>query len=190
MSAQAFFQSNLEATEDAIATVRAWLDELSGAGTLGPLLGDLFCGVGLFTLALSDRFEKIVAIDFDQHAVRDAQNNVDRDATAAGKVTARAGKLAIALRDETLASPEEWAAGCCLVDPPRTGLGKDGVQSLLHVRPRHIVYMSCDPATLARDCAALGEEGYEVRKVRVMDMFPQTAHIETLVLLERGSSGA
>lgn len=185
VGAQAFFQSNLTVTEDAVATVRSWLDELKDAGSLGPLLGDLFCGVGLFTLALADQFEKVVAIDIDGHAMRDLQNNVERDETARGKVKTRTGKLGIALRDPELASPGEWAESCCLVDPPRVGLGKDGVPSLLHARPRHVVYMSCDPATLARDCAALAAEGYEVRKVRVMDMFPQTAHIETLVLLER-----
>lgn len=183
VSAQAFFQSNLEVTEFAIEQVRQWLDELAAAGTLGPLLGDLYCGAGLFSLTLADRFEKIVALDIDEHAVRDAQNNVQHCEAAAGKTTVRAGQLAVAVRDPALASAGEWAAGCVVVDPPRVGLGKDGTQSLLSIKPRHIVYMSCDPATLARDTAALVAGGYEVKKVQVLDMFPQTAHVETLVLL-------
>ena len=184
VGAQSFFQSNLAVTEYAVAKARAWLGELAGAGTLGPLLGDLFCGAGLFSLTLADLFEQVVAIDSDPYAIRDAQNNVQRSAAAA-KVKVRKGKLAIALGDPDLASAEQWTASCCVIDPPRTGLGKDGVKSLLAVRPRHILYMSCDPATLARDVAALADDGYQLKKLQVLDMFPQTSHIETLALLEK-----
>ena len=89
------------------------------------------------------------------------------------------------LRDPELASPEEWATSCCVIDPPRVGLGKEGTQSMLSLGPRHILYMSCDPATLARDVAALVADRYELKKLQVLDMFPQTSHIETLVLLEK-----
>ena len=186
VGAQSFFQSNLEVTEFALMKVRAWLGELASEGTLGPMLGDLFCGAGLFSLTLADLFEKVVAVDNDPYAIRDAENNVKRSETAATKAKVRRGKLAIALRDPKLASAEEWAASCCVVDPPRVGLGKDGVKSMLAIGPRHIVYMSCDPATLARDAAALvADGGYQLKKLQVLDMFPQMSHIETLVLLEK-----
>ncbi|MBU8871774.1 MAG: hypothetical protein KOO60_12985, partial [Gemmatimonadales bacterium] len=94
-------------------------------------------------------------------------------------------KLAVALRDPKLASAEEWTSACCVIDPPRVGLGKDGVKTMLSIKPRHLVYMSCDPATLARDVATLTADGYQLKKLQVLDMFPQTSHIETLVLLER-----
>ncbi|MBU8871750.1 MAG: TRAM domain-containing protein, partial [Gemmatimonadales bacterium] len=109
VGAQSFFQGNLAATEFAVAEVRSWLGEVAEAGTLGPLLGDLFCGAGLFSLTLADLFEKIVAIDSDPYAIRDAENNVKRsEAVEAGKMTVRKGKLAVALRDPKLASAEEW----------------------------------------------------------------------------------
>lgn len=184
VGAQSFFQSNLAVTEHAVATVRAWLGELKTAGSLGTLLGDLFCGAGLFSLTLADLFEKVVGIDSDPYAIRDAENNVQRSGVGTG-ISIRQGKLSVALRDPALASAEEWTAGCCLVDPPRVGLGKEGVQTLLSVMPRQIIYMSCDPATMARDAAALTAGGYELQKLQVLDMFPQTSHIETLGLLTR-----
>ena len=185
VGAQSFFQGNLAATEDAVATVRAWVDEIAAAGRLGGLLADLFCGVGLFTLALSDRFERIIAIDNDKSGCRDAANNIQREAGLAARVTMREGPMATVVGDPELADPAAWAAGLVLVDPPRTGLGKEGVQALIARNPRQIIAMSCDPATLARDAAALAAAGYAVRKLKVMDFFPQTAHIECLLLLEK-----
>lgn len=185
VGAASFFQGNLEVAEEAVATAGAWLDELAGRDELGVLLGDLFCGVGLFSLTLADRFEKVVAVDSDADACRDAVNNVARDADAKDKVTVREGALADVLGDPELAPSALWAGACCVVDPPRTGLGPDGLKAILAAGPRHLIYMSCDPATLARDAGALVAGGYRLLKVRVLDMFPQTAHIETLVLLEK-----
>ncbi|MFH2051801.1 MAG: class I SAM-dependent RNA methyltransferase [bacterium] len=180
-----FFQGNLAVTEQAVALARDWIAELRDKGSLGPLLGDLFCGVGLFTLTLADLFEKIVAIDSDQPACRDAINNIARDDAARGKATVHTGPLAQVMGQVDLASPAEWSSSLCLVDPPRTGLGKEGVDALLKADPRHILYMSCDPATLARDVGRLHAAGYAPRRLEVLDMFPQTAHIESLLLLER-----
>lgn len=184
VAAQSFFQGNHAVTEEALATVRGWLGELASAGRLGGLLGDLFCGVGLFSLGLADLFTQVVAIDADEGACRDLQNNVQRDAAAKGKVTVRPGPLARVLGDDDLADAEAWSGACCIVDPPRTGLGKEGVAALAARRPRQVVVMSCDPATLARDAALLAEAGYHPVRLRVLDMFPQTAHIETLMLME------
>ncbi len=187
VSAQSFFQGNFSATEDAVATVRAWVDEISSAGQLGGLLGDLYCGVGLFSLALADQFEKVVAVDTDKNSYRDATNNVKHSAELRDRITLRQGSMVKMLGDDNLANGAEWESGLCLVDPPRAGLGKSGVKSIIARKPRQVVYMSCDPATMARDTAALVEAGYVVRKLKVMDFFPQTAHIECLMLLERSS---
>ncbi len=183
VSAQSFFQGNNLVTEEAIETIRQWLNELKDNNNLGPLLGDLFCGAGLFSLALADMFEKVIAIDSDAYAMRDAANNVARSEVARDKVSLHKGELGWVFAKGLLAEKDEWAESCCLVDPPRTGLGKDGVKALLKLKPRHIFYMSCDPATLARDVAVLREDGYELRKLKALEMFPQTAHIETLGLL-------
>jgi len=185
VSSRSFFQGNFAVTEEAVATVRSWLGEVRDAGRLGPLLGDVFCGVGLFSLALADLFEEVVAIDADPHACRDAENNVKRDAAARGKVTIHKGPVAKVLGNENLGAPERWREACCVVDPPREGLGKDGSAVLLARGPRQILFMSCDPATLARDAATCAAAGYELTRLRVLDMFPQTSHIETLALLER-----
>jgi 23S rRNA (uracil1939-C5)-methyltransferase len=184
VSAQSFFQGNKLVTEDAVATIREWLDELKQAGSLGGLLGDLFCGAGLFSLALADMFEKVVAIDSDDYAMRDAANNVARSEVARDKVSLHKGELGWIFAKGLLAEEQEWAESCCLVDPPRTGLGKDGVKALLKLKPKTILYMSCDPATLARDVAVLKDSGYVLKKLKALEMFPQTAHIETLGLLE------
>jgi len=184
VSAQSFFQGNQAATEEALTTIRSWLAELKDEGKLGAMLGDLFCGVGLFSLALADLFEKVIAVDSDEGGCRDAKNNVLHSEVARDKVRVYTGRLARVLAQPDLAPPAIWNASLCLVDPPRAGLGKDGVKTLLDVRPRHLLYMSCDPATLARDTAAFVAAGYQVKRLQVLDMFPQTSHIETLLLLE------
>lgn len=185
VGAQSFFQGNHAVTEQAVATARTWLAELRDRGALGDLLGDLFCGAGLFSLTLADLFARGVAIDSDATACRDAQNNVHRDEAARGKITVHQGPLAKVLNDPNLGHPQQWRQSLCVVDPPRTGLGPDGLQALLGAEPRHVLYMSCDPATLARDAARLVGAGYRPLKLRVLDMFPQTAHIESLLLLEK-----
>jgi len=186
VSAQSFFQGNNLVTEEAVATIRQWLDELKDADRLGGLLGDLFCGAGLFSLALADMFEKVIAIDSDDYAMRDAANNVARSEAARDKVALHKGELGWIFNKGLFAEEHEWAEGCCLVDPPRTGLGKDGVRALLKLKPRHVLYMSRDPATLARDGAVLKDSGYELKKLKALEMFPQTAHIESLGLLVLG----
>ncbi|RLB92425.1 MAG: hypothetical protein DRH76_11310 [Deltaproteobacteria bacterium] len=185
VSAQSFFQGNLAATEDAVATVRTWIDEIIDAGRLGGLLGDLFCGVGLFSLALADLFAQVVAIDTDKNSCRDAANNIKRNTDVRDRITLRQGPMSRLLADPALAGAAAWQSSLCLVDPPRAGLGKGGVKALIERNPRQIVYMSCDPATMARDTAALVAAGYELKKLKVMDFFPQTAHIECVLLLER-----
>ncbi len=187
MAAQSFFQGNHAVAAEALTVAGAWLDDLAAADRLGPLLGDLFCGVGLFSLGLADRFDRVVAIDSDEGACRDLENNVQRDAAARGKVVVRPGPAAGTVADDDLADAEAWRNACCVVDPPRAGLGKDGAAALAARAPRQVLFMSCDPATLARDTALLAESGYAPTRLRVLDMFPQTAHIETLLLLERNA---
>ncbi len=201
VASQNFFQTNLVEAEAAVTLTRTWLEE---SRAVGGWLADLYCGVGLLTLALADRFDKIVSVDSDSHAIHDARNNVKRDRTARGKATVivdRISKyLSSTLTDENadpntgavstgggfpLPTPEQWRDACCVVDPPRIGLGARALAALIKLSPQDIIYMSCDPATLARDTALLIKAGYEPRKLRVFDMFPQTAHLEVLLQLVR-----
>ena len=76
-----------------------------------------------------------------------------------------------------------------LLDPPRKGCDASVLETIAKMSPQKIVYISCDPATLARDCAILREKGYEVTQIASYDLFPRTAHVETVVLMARGGSG-
>jgi len=207
VGARSFFQNNLAVTELAISTIRTWLEESRAPGGL---LADLYCGGGLLTLALADRFDRIVAADTDPYTIRDAQNNVRRDRRTADKTTVVRAAAADLLRNtdllrkadllrktdpsrETDSSREAdplhasdlWRDACVVLDPPRTGLRADGVAALQEAAPRDIVYLSCDPATLARDAAGLAAAGYDLVRLAVLDMFPQTAHVECLLQLRR-----
>lgn len=185
VSAQSFFQGNLAVTERAVAAVRGWIDELSAEGRLGTLLTDLFCGVGLFTLTLGDAFTRVVAIDSDPYGCRDAENNIRRDAAVRDRARVHKGRIDKVLAQLEDIGAEQWREAFCVLDPPRTGLGKDGLETINRMAPRHLAYMSCDPATMARDVAALTGSGYRILRLEVLDMFPQTSHIESLMFLER-----
>jgi len=180
VGALSFFQANLAEVEAVITTIRSWLETNR---TPGGWLADLYCGVGLFSLALADQFDGITAIDSDEHAIRDARNNVQRDDIARDKVTVRQGTITGLLSSANPASIPASAREslCCLVDPPRRGLGEYACATLVKLRPRDIIYLSCDPATLARDAQVLSKGGYKLEQIQVIDMFPQTAHIESLV---------
>ncbi len=182
-----FFQSNHAAALDAVTTVRAWLGELRDAP--GPLV-DLYSGVGLFALGLADLGDPVLAVEANESAVRDLENNVRRDTSARGRVTVKALDVEAALADPALCETFPWASAIVIVDPPRTGLGKSVTEALAALQPSHVVYLSCDPATLARDCAAFVAGGYTVERVRPLEMFPQTAQLETLVLLSRAVATA
>lgn len=198
--ADSFFQVNLAETEGLVETARAWLDEELGGlggsasgGALGeaprpaPLLLDLYGGVGLFAVSLADRFEKVVTVESERTAVRDARENLRGDPYAAAK-----GEVVPGLVEKVLRSWKEIGApfgdprdAVAVVDPPRTGLAEGAVRALGDLAPRFVLYVSCDPATLARDCRTLAASAYEVVRVRPVDMFPQTPHVETLALLAR-----
>ncbi len=141
---------------------------------------DLYCGVGLFTVPLARRFEQVIGVEAQAQAAGFAgQNAVD-----AGLDN---------VRIET-SSVEQWLENAyrthgrvpfVLLDPPRTGLPAPAMRGLLRLRPQRIAYVSCDPATLARDIKALLGSGYELLDLLAIDMFPQTHHVETVAHLER-----
>jgi 23S rRNA (uracil1939-C5)-methyltransferase len=170
--------------EAAVATVRGWLDEIAAPGQRLPHLLDLYGGVGLFTLALADRFERATLVEMDPGACRDAENNIARDEATRGRSVVHQGDLAEVLLHSGPLADESWAGAVCLVDPPRAGLGKEGVAAVLARRPAHLFYMSCDPATQARDAAAFIAAGYVPRHLQALEMFPQSAHIESLLWLQ------
>ncbi|MEN6533666.1 MAG: class I SAM-dependent RNA methyltransferase [Bryobacteraceae bacterium] len=144
-------------------------------GASGGWALDLYAGVGLFSLPLARRFEKVVAIESNTSAVRDLEFN----ATRAG-LSIEAQRTAAEEFLATLGTTPDFV----LADPPRAGLGKRATGELLRLRPPRLTIASCDPATLARDLAVLLGGGYQIEKLTLADLFPQTYHIETVTHLK------
>ncbi len=141
---------------------------------------DLYCGTGTIGLTMADRVNRIYGVELIPEAVEDAKRNAaDNGITNAVFFCGDAAKAALRLKQDKV------HADVILVDPPRKGLSRDLIPILAGFAPKRIVYVSCDPATLARDCALLQEEGYIARAITPVDMFPRTAHVETVVLLSK-----
>jgi len=140
----------------------------------GRLALDLFAGVGLFSVGLAKRFERVVAVESNPAAARDLEGNI-RGAT----VEVRGADV------ESFLRKYKEKPDLALLDPPRAGLGPEGLKSLARVGPKRITYVSCEPPTLARDLAGLIESGYEISEVHLLDLFPQTFHMEAVVRLKR-----
>ena len=141
---------------------------------------DLYCGVGTITLAMAKAAGKVIGVEVIPQAVEDAKDNARRNGIENAEfLCADAGQAALALEESGV------RADVVTVDPPRKGLSSDAIEALSRMAPRRIVYVSCDPATLARDVALLKEKGYTLRSVQAADLFPRCAHVETVVLLSQ-----
>ena len=155
------------------------------SGTGGGLSAvELYAGAGLFTLGLSRRFERVLAVEANPRATRDLAFNLER-AQGLGRVEIRTAPVERSLRELRAARPE-----LVLLDPPRTGLPTAAREALAALGADRIVYVSCDPATLARDLRALCAQGHVLRSLRVFDLFPQTHHVETVAVLTADAGAA
>jgi len=166
VSHQSFFQVNRHLTALLIARVT---DGLEGRVAL-----DLYAGVGLFAQALAERFARVLAVESDPSAAADLTANLSEIEGA----EARAATVADFLAEQ----PEKCDA--VVLDPPRAGLDRGVAEALVELAPPRLVYLSCDPATLARDLARL-LPAYRLAALELIDLFPQTFHLETLARLER-----
>ncbi len=177
VSADAFFQTNTEMAEQlyAIATEYAGLQGWER-------VYDLFCGIGTIGLSLSMRAGEIWGLEIVEEAIADAIINARLNEVENAQFFA--GDVRLALRDlvERAGRPD-----VLVVDPPRAGLSAKVVRRVIEASPKRIVYVSCNPTTLAPNAAQLVEAGYALRRVKPVDMFPQTPHIECVALLERAS---
>jgi 23S rRNA (uracil1939-C5)-methyltransferase len=157
------------------------LAEIAIGDARGRLALDLFAGVGLFTLPLAGRFERVLGVESNEAAVRDLEENLGASGIASSS-TARTSDVSAFL--------SRWreAPDFVLLDPPRAGVPAPALQRLAKLNPRVISYLSCDPATLARDLATLvgtkDKPGrYAINELHLVDMFPQSYHLEALVRL-------
>lgn len=169
--AEGFFQINHEQLP---ALIDAALGDAHGETAV-----DLYCGVGLFTLPLAKRFNRIVGVEANDAAINYARQNIEAaQLTNAQAVCATVGDW---LKDN---AAELAPVDLILLDPPRAGVEeRRALDGILALRPRRIAYVSCDPATLARDLRALIGGGYTLDSVTAFDMFPQTHHVETIAHL-------
>jgi len=167
-----FFQANPLLHE-------ALVESVADAAGKGALALELHAGCGFFTLRLARAFERVIAVEADTAAVADLRHNL---------ATARLANV------EVVAERVESALGGALsglrpdavvLDPPRTGLPRGAADRIAALGPRRIAYLSCDPATLARDLAALVARGYALEDAVAFDLFPQTPHVEVLARLGR-----
>jgi 23S rRNA (uracil1939-C5)-methyltransferase len=167
VSGQSFFQVNRFLTPQ--------LSQLALGGAKGTLAWDLYAGVGLFSLPLARRFERVVAVEGGKSAAADLKANAKR---------ARLPVAAIQQQTEAFLADADGRPDFVLADPPRSGLEKSTAERLLAIGAPEMAIVACDPATLARDLAILAA-GYEIAEVTMVDLFPQTFHIETVVRLRR-----
>jgi 23S rRNA (uracil1939-C5)-methyltransferase len=167
VSAGSFFQVNRFLINDLLTTATA--------GASGALAWDLYAGVGLFSAALVKSFERVIAVEAGAASADDLKHNAPRSVKPVQSTI------------EAFLNPKgkRPKPDFILVDPPRAGLGSKTAKQLAAVEAPQITYVSCDPATLARDLRVLLDAGYQIEQLHLMDLFPQTFHIETIARLSR-----
>jgi 23S rRNA (uracil1939-C5)-methyltransferase len=171
VSPGAFFQTNRFLVDRLL--------DLVSAGTRGKLALDLYAGVGLFSAALATSFERVEAVEIESASFSDLRSNVPSNVRVHRLTSADYLKTSAPKRPDLV-----------VVDPPRAGLSGDVAGKLASLGARQVTYVSCDPATLARDLVAFLQSGYVLGEVHLVDLFPQTFHIESVVHLERKRSTA
>lgn len=170
ISPLAFLQVNPTQTRRLYNTVLDWA-ELSKE----KVVWDLYCGIGTITLALAAKAQKVWGIEENPYAVADAKENAKRNQI--DNVEFIPGKVEDTFRQIT-DQPD-----IVVLDPPRAGAHKRVLERLLELKPDQIIYVSCDPGTLARDLGILQSGGYRVVEVQPVDMFPWTAHVESIIMM-------
>jgi 23S rRNA (uracil1939-C5)-methyltransferase len=180
ISPASFFQVNHEQAERIYALVHEWAD-LNPAN----LALDLYCGIGGIALKLARTAARVIGIEVVEDAVRNARDNARLNKLDNCRFIA--GHAAELLED----LKGEFPPGQVItVNPPRKGVDKEVLDAVAEFKPRSIIYVSCNPETLARDLAHLDTLGYATSKVQPVDMFPQTPHVESVALIEPRGKGS
>lgn len=175
LSVPSFYQVNREQAEVLYGRALAFAG-LTGRETVL----DLYCGIGTITLVMARQAKRAIGAEVIPAAVEDAKANAARnEVTNAEFLCADAAQAAQTLADRGL-RPD-----VICVDPPRKGLAPAVIDAIVQMAPQRLVYVSCDPATLARDVKRMEEQGYVLQRAEAVDLFPRTAHVETVVLLSK-----
>jgi 23S rRNA (uracil1939-C5)-methyltransferase len=174
VSAESFFQVNTIGAAALVEIVTAYADPQPG-----DILLDAYCGAGLFALALAELAGEVIGVESSPSACEDFEFNAG-DQPNVSLHEGAVEQVLPALRSEG------QRADIVVLDPPRVGAGPEVIRELAALGPRRMVYVSCDPATLARDAVYLAAAGYRLVEAQPVDLFPQTFHVETVALWERG----
>ncbi len=179
LSVPSFFQINRAQTEVLYRRAAEF------AGVTGKeLVVELYCGIGTISLTLAEQARQVIGVEVVPQAVADARGNASRNSLEyktrfeCGDAADLAEKLVV----------EGTRPDVVVVDPPRKGLAEEVVDAIAGMAPDRVVYISCDPATLARDVKRFAALSYRAGRAEAVDLFPRTAHVETIVLLQRGAS--
>ncbi len=178
LSPRSFYQVNHHQAQ------RLYQAAIAQAGiTKNDTVLDLYCGVGTITLSMAAAAGRVIGVEVIPQAVEDARDNARRNGIENAEFfCGDAGQAALALEQQGI------RADVAVVDPPRKGLNADTIEALSRMAPRRIVYISCDPATLARDVALLKAHGYQLQNAMACDLFPRCAHVESICTLCREDS--
>ena len=175
INAKSFYQTNSEQAYELYKLTREF------AGLTGQeIVYDLYTGTGTIAQFVSKQALKVIGVESVPEAILDAKANAKRNSIE--NCHFFVGDMKVVFNDAFIA--QHGQPDVVITDPPRDGMHKEVVAQLLKIAPQRIVYVSCNSATQARDLALL-DEGYKVTRVRPVDMFPQTHHVENIVLLEK-----
>jgi 23S rRNA (uracil1939-C5)-methyltransferase len=177
----AFFQGNRY-------LIRSLVDHVIGQLPAGGRILDLYAGAGLFSLTAARRVgAAVTAVEGDRHASADLASNAEREGASRASVASRGDVAAIQSDVESFlaARAGDSTFDAAIVDPPRTGLSRVALEGVVALKVPRIVYVSCDVATLARDSRGILDAGYRIARADAFDMFPNTPHVETVIVFER-----
>ncbi len=169
-NAKSFFQGNKFLIRDLVET--------SIQGAEGKFALDLYCGVGLFSLALAKKFKKVIGVEANQTAIDFAKKNAE--VSRISNVEFYDERVKAFLKDYELENVD-----FLLLDPPRSGVKRGTLEKISRLKANKVTYVSCNPSTLARDLQILIEQNYRIQKITALDLFPQTHHVETIASLEK-----
>lgn len=173
---RSFFQGNRHLIEELVKTA---IGDARGRRAV-----DLYAGVGLFALHLAPCFDEVYAVEGNRLAASHGMENVRSNGVSNVRYEAISVEAWLKYKAAGLEGPD-----FLILDPPRAGAGNQVVERIAQLRPARVSYVSCDPATLARDLRVFLDKGYEMRSVAALDMFPQTFHVESVVHLDFGVRG-
>ncbi len=176
ISTNSFFQTNTRGAEKLYSIAKEYA-ELKPSD----IVYDLYCGTGTISIFISDAVKKVVGIDIIENSIQNARHNAEHNAVQNCEFIA--GDLKDLLTKDTAWMKNNFPPDVLIIDPPRSGMHPKAVEEIGRMKVKRIVYVSCNPATLARDVKMLAPFGYLIEKVQPVDMFPHTFHIESVAKL-------